>query len=65
MNKHRMVIGDLEQILKLMARIETHHGRCFHEVYPDLEESCQTALTEHKAIPFVLNELNKIIDEIN
>lgn len=63
MSKQFFYDDNCQQILRLMALLEDRHKKCFHEVYPDLDETCVKALDGEIHASFVINQLSKLVDE--
>ena len=55
---------DCRRVLDLMAFIENRTGKCFHEVYPDLDVATREVLDGERHGSFVINTLARIADEL-
>lgn len=51
--------------LTLIKRIEDITGKMFHEVYPDLADTHAKCMDIDSGFPYLINQLNKIIDQLN
>lgn len=53
-------------ILRLMCQIEDIHnnGKCFHEMYPELDAKACAAIDGKGNASFIINEMSKLVDKL-